>query len=70
MMWAAEAMQYALLSFYKSADDVRLIRQVAGEKRMLLQPQEAHTILSLARMQAISTATWRKSASTRAPAPS
>ena len=52
LMWVLKRMQYALLSFYKSADDVRMIRQVAGEKRMLLQPQEAHTILSLARMQA------------------
>jgi hypothetical protein len=52
LMWVLRRMQYALLSFYKDADDVRMIRTVAREKRMLLQPQEAHTLLALARMQA------------------
>lgn len=43
--------QYALLSFYKDPADVRLVRQAARERRMLLHPQEAFTLLALARMQ-------------------
>jgi hypothetical protein len=43
--------QYALLSFYKDPEDVRLIRRVTDESNLQLQPQEAHTLLSLARMQ-------------------
>jgi pyruvate kinase len=45
-------MDHVNIAFYKDADDVRMIRTVAREKRMLLQPQEAHTLLTLARMQA------------------
>lgn len=51
LMFFLKRVQYALLSFYKEPEDVRLIRTVAREKRMLLQPLEAHTILALARMQ-------------------
>lgn len=51
LMFFLKRVQFALLSFYKDPDEVRLIRQVGRERRMLLQPLEAHTILSLAKMQ-------------------
>lgn len=44
-------MQFALLGFYKDPADLRLIKETGGERKMLLQPVEAHTILALARMQ-------------------
>ncbi len=51
ILFVLSRVQFALLSFYKSPDDVRLIREVARERKVDLQPQEAHTLMSLARMQ-------------------
>lgn len=51
LMFVLKRVQYALLSFYKDPADVALVREVARERKMLLQPLEAYTILSLARMQ-------------------
>lgn len=51
LMFVLKRVQFALLSFYKDPEDVRLVRAVSSERRMLLQPLEAYTILSLARMQ-------------------
>jgi O-methyltransferase len=52
ILYFLHRVQYALLSFYKNPSDVALVRQVARERRMLLHPQEAFTLLALARMQA------------------
>lgn len=51
LMFLVKKMQYALLGFYKDPADVRLIKQAASDRKMLLQPVEAHTILAMARMQ-------------------
>jgi hypothetical protein len=51
LMFVLHRVQYALLSFYKNPEDVRVIRQAYKERRMLLHPQEAYTLLGLARMQ-------------------
>jgi O-methyltransferase len=53
LMFVLRRMQYLQLGFYKDGIDVKMIREAAREKRMLLQPQEAHTLLALARMQAL-----------------
>ncbi len=53
LMFFIKKMQYALLGFYKDPADIRLIKQTARDRKMLLQPVEAYTILSLARMQSL-----------------
>ena len=53
LMFIIKKMQFALLGFYKDPSDVNLIKQVANERRMLLQPDEAYTILATARMQSM-----------------
>ncbi len=50
-MFFLKRVQFALLGFYKDPADVALVSQVGSERKMLLQPLEAYTILAMARMQ-------------------
>lgn len=50
--WIQRRIQLSLLTYFRLPDDVAAIRQVYRERRMELQPLEAHAILTLAKAQA------------------